>query len=155
MKILIDTRIISLALKHPFLTPLDPEYELSVRASGFVRKIVENHSLLVSSQLGAEIYHVLTMRGKRLPKEKAKELMEDLLSQNFVSYREITKRILQKAIKLSTATGIHIWDFLVVVPFEGEAQKIYTMDPHFLNKEFSRLAEVENPIGVWKVEGEK
>jgi hypothetical protein len=54
---------------------------------------------------------------------------------------------------LSKQTGIHIWDFLIYLPFEREVEKIVTTDPHFNISFFKQQVLIENPIGIWKKEG--
>jgi len=72
-----------------------------------------------------------------------------------VEYSDIQKNMLIKARELSAETGIHIWDFLVGIPFVNEIETIYTTDPHFNNKRFTEWARIENLLGIWKTEGEK
>ncbi len=153
--ILIDTRIWSLALKSAYFTKGTPEYELGIIADELVDTTLGNDKILMSSQLVAEIYHVTTSRGIKIPKEDVQTTLNNLLRSNHVNYKEITTEVISEAIKLSIESGIHIWDFLVILPFRGKIDKIYTMDPHFRDCKDLRLAPVENPLGIWKVEGEK
>lgn len=57
--------------------------------------------------------------------------------------------------QFSAESGIHIWDYLVSHPFEDGIDKIYTLDPHFQHRDFQNIAQVENPIGPWKTEGQE
>jgi predicted nucleic acid-binding protein len=153
MRILIDTRIWGLALKSPYYTDADSVKELSVQAKAFVSEHLQNDILCISSQLLAEIFHVLTERGRKIPKSKAEELVRDIAQESEAIYRNPDKLIFQEAIELSRKTCIHIWDFLIVLPFKGEVERIYTMDPHFKSCKELQIAQVENPIGVWEGEG--
>lgn len=153
--ILIDTRIWVLALKSPFLQASDPEFQLAGQAQAFVSHCLQSrHQLLLSSQLLAEVFHVMTQRGRRVRAEQAARLVGDLLLHRPSSYRSTTKRTFRKSLDLSSHSGVHIWDYLVVLPFEGHIDHIYTMDPHFQDPSFTRLAAVSNPLAVWKAEGE-
>jgi len=46
----------------------------------------------------------------------------------------------------------HIWDYLIVLPFENDINRIITMDPHFNHPTLSSIAKIENPINIWKSE---
>ena len=156
MKILIDTRIWSLGLKAPFLEKNDPHMRLATQAASFLKKTLNrNTDLLFSSQLIAEIYHVLTQRGKKMPPNQAKLLIGDLLERGGTLYRPISQATFLNAMGASAASGIHLWDYLVVLPFEDMLDRIYTMDPHFRHASFQTLCPIENPLGIWKTEGQK
>lgn len=154
-RILIDTRIWSLALKNPFISEESQGKDLYVQAAKFVDEAINREEILLSSQLIAEIYHVLRFRGKKVDKEKALELTLDILDDEKVDFRNVEEEHIREALRLSTITGIHIWDFLVVLPFRGEIDTIYAMDPHFRDCKNLQLAPIENSLGIWKVEGER
>lgn len=152
---LIDTRLWALAWKYPFMPSSDPAFRLAGRAHEFLRgKTSSQNRILISSQLAAEIYHVLTKRGRRLAPDQAAALLNELLGRKLVIYRHITQRVFERAMETSSKSGIHIWDYLVVLPFEGEVEVIYTMDPHMRDATFRQIGRVENPLGIWKTEGE-
>ena len=155
MRILIDTRIWGLALKAPYYADADPVKDVAAKAEMFVRLSAKEHTVCLSTQLVAEIYHVLTARGKKLAKRKAGVLVNDLVRSPKVVYKSVGISAVQQALMLSAQTGVHIWDFLVVLPFQDELDKIYTMDPHFKNCKALQIADVENPMGIWTVEGRK
>lgn len=153
-QILIDTRIWVLALKLPLFKETDFDYPLSIKARECVDENLKNNGILISSQLASEIYSVLTTRGRKLPSAQAAKLVKDILERENVTYKVISIEVFKRAMDLSAESGIHIWDFLVVLPFEGEIDLIYTMDPHFRDKSLNQIAKIENPIGVWKKEGQ-
>ena len=153
MKTLVDTNIYVLALKHPIITTDSPDYQLSIKAKVVFRDTLNNDDVLISGQLVAEVYHVLTQRGKKMPPDKAYIYIQDILRRDNVTFKGITKKVYRKALKFSAKTKIHIWDFLVVLPFEGEIDRVLTMDSHFQDERLSQIAPVENPIGVWRTEG--
>jgi predicted nucleic acid-binding protein len=155
MKILIDTRIWGLGLKFPFMQVDDPVVRHAQAAQSFLKKMLrKDASILFSSQLIAEIFHVLTQRGTRVQPDQALRLISELLSRAKSLYRPISENVLTRCIQLSAASGIHVWDYLVVYPFEDGIDKIYSMDPHFQHKDFVGLAQLENPVGPWKTEGQ-
>lgn len=156
MKILIDTRIWVLALKAPFLEKNDPQMRLAARAAAFLKRTLNgNTNLLFSSQLIAEIYHVLSQRGKKMPAAQARALITELLERGGAVYRPISQSIFLRAMDISAISGIHLWDYLVVLPFEETLDRIYTMDPHFQHPSFQTFCPVENPLGIWKTEGQE
>jgi len=54
------------------------------------------------------------------------------------------------AIKLSKESGIHIWDFLCVIPILDHISIAYTVDIHFTHEIFQKLGlKVRNPLGKW------
>lgn len=141
-RILIDTRIWVLAIKSAYFSKDNPDYELSIVADEVVDATLENETVLVSNQLVAEIYHVATSRGLNIPKDDVSTILNDLLRSNHVLYRELTKEVLREAIRLSSESGIHIWDFLVLLPFKGEIEVVYTMDTHFKDKVFTQMTSL-------------
>lgn len=153
-KILIDTRIWVLTLKKLFFDEGSRELALSERAENTVRSALDADNVLISSQLISEIFHVLTMRGRRIPKSQAVRFIADILDERKVIYRSISKEVAIESARLSEESCVHIWDFLVILPFRDEVDLIYSMDPHFRDCNQLQLATVENPLGVWKIEGE-
>ena len=154
-RILIDTRIWALALKAAYMERSDPDYGLAIQAKDLVSNALEREQLLMSAQLVGEIYHVATRRGLKVPPGDVVVYLDNLLSKKNVLSATTSKKALKRAMRLSVQHNLHIWDFLVAVPFEGNVDVIYTMDPHFRAPYFQGIAKVENPLGVWKVEGQR
>ncbi|MCS7264400.1 MAG: hypothetical protein NZ805_06170 [Armatimonadetes bacterium] len=153
MAILIDTRLLGLALKAPYYGEHHLVRPIAEQAQRFVREQVDSQVLAVSPQLLGELYHVLTERGLRITKTLAQQLVDDLLQGANIIYRSPDVAIIQEAIALSARTCVHIWDFLIVLPFRGILERIYTTDPHFLSCKNLQVAPVENPLGLWVTEG--
>jgi hypothetical protein len=62
----------------------------------------------------------------------------------------------KEAYMLSIRSNIHIYDYLVVLPFKGEVEEIYSSDQHFQNPDFTYIATVINPLENWvTVEGRR
>ena len=154
-RILIDTRLWALSLKVPFLAEHDPVLEQAVKARNFVSSVLENDDLLFSSQLVAEIYHVLTQAGNEIPDDQARRLIGDLLERRGTIYRPISEAVLNQCMDLSARSGIHLTDYLVVYPFEDVIDRIYTMDPHFQHASLMSVALIENPLGIWRTEDQE
>ncbi len=154
-KIVIDSRLWALGLKAPFLAKHDPAIPYASTAQAFLRKTIkEQHHLLFSSHLVSEIYDSLTQTGNAIPADQANAFLAELLSQKDAIYRPVSEAALLRCAGLSASSGIHIWDYLVVFPFEDSIDIIYTIDPHFQHTTFQELARIENPLGVWKTEDE-
>ncbi len=63
---------------------------------------------------------------------------------------EVKKRHYREALRLSSLSGIHIWDFLCIIPLKGLMDIAYTNDRHFHHPTIkSLIPKVENPIGKW------
>ncbi|MBL7073647.1 hypothetical protein ISS37_00195 [candidate division KSB1 bacterium] len=153
MRVLIDTRLWGLALKVPYYDDKDPVKEYALQADHFIRERLEQDLICVTTQLLAEIHHVLTTRGRKLPSSDAEVVVKEILDSERSIFRNPNKDTILQALRLSTKCDIHIWDFLLVLPFKGELDRIYTMDPHFRECKHLQVAPVENPLGVWRLEG--
>jgi hypothetical protein len=133
MRIVIDSPLWALGLKAPFLSAHDPILTTATAAQSFLRETLKkNWDLLFSSQLLAEIFEELTRKG--------------------TVYRPISQNVMERCVNLSGVNNIPVWDYLIAVPFEDQIDRIYTIDPHFEHSSLSGLAEIENPLGVWKPE---
>ncbi len=63
---------------------------------------------------------------------------------------EIGKRHYREALKLSNLSGIHIWDYLCIIPLKGIIDAAYTNDKHFLHPTIKNLLpKIDNPVGKW------
>lgn len=153
MGIFIDTEIWSFAQKKPVKSKFNDGYEEALemhsKSKEFLLQNIDKEILMSYHQI-AEIYHVLAYRGFRLPISFVQEYVRNLLqAENIIKY-EVTRERIEDAIEASKRSGIHIWDFLCVLPVSHDLDIIYTCDQHFLHDEFKRLkAEIINPIGEW------
>ena len=155
IRILIDTGIWGLGFKAPFLAAQDSVFQDATEAQTFLRTTLEtNAELLFSSHLLAEIYHVLTASGNQIPSDQAKRLIDDLLARRGTLFRPVTQAVLSRSLYISGTSDIPVWDYLVALPFEDTVDKIFTIDPHFQHPSLAGLAQIENPLGIWKSEGE-
>lgn len=134
---------------------LDSDYNLDTQAKIFLINTLKNDQILMSAQLLNEIYHVTTTRGLRIPSTDVMIYLNDILTKENIIFIPTTIEDVKRCFNLSSQYNTHIWDFMVVIPFENDIDIIYTMDPHFQNSYFKKIAIVENPLGVWKVEGKK
>jgi predicted nucleic acid-binding protein len=151
MRIVIDTPIWSLGLKAPFLSRHDATLETATVAQNFLRETLKkNYDLLFSSHLLAEIFEELSRKGNQIPADQSERLISDLLLRQGTLYRSISQSIMARALQLSVTNHIPVWDYLIALPFEDQIERIYTIDPHFEHPSLATLAEIENPLGIWK-----
>ncbi len=153
MRTLIDTRIWVLALKRAVYPEGSPERDLGEKAQALVRRVSVEADLRFSPQLVAEIYAVSVGRGRRLRPGVVTRYLETVLAVSRVRFEGITPEQVRWAMASSREAGVHIWDFLVVAPFRHRLDRLLTMDPHFRHPAFADCGRVDNPLGVWKVEG--
>jgi predicted nucleic acid-binding protein len=153
MGIFIDTEIWSFAQKKPveskFTNGYEDALEMHSKSKEFLLQNIDREILMSYHQI-AEIYHVLAYRGLRLPISFVQEYVRNLLqAKNIIKY-EVTCEHVEDAIDASKRSGIHIWDFLCVLPVSQGLDIIYTCDQHFLHDEFKGLnVEIINPVGEW------
>jgi hypothetical protein len=156
MTIFIDTELWIFAKKIPdrsnFQTQLEYDKALNLhqKASEFLKKqIIENEISMTNHQI-CEIFHALAYRGKKFPKNVASKYCNQLLSSKFMNWFQVLYKHVKKAIEISTKSGIHIWDYLCVLPLYNEVEILYSCDEHFKHKSFQSLGpKVENPLNIW------
>ena len=154
--VFIDTCIWSLAYKIPRKNRFkgEEEYkealELHIKASEFLKKNLEDNIIYMTYFQVMEIFHVLGFRGTKLQLKIAKSITDYILKSPKIVKVEIPPTIYKKCLELSAETGIHIWDFLCILPLKDLIDKAYSMDKHFQHKVFKELGiHVENPFGIW------
>lgn len=86
---------------------------------------------------------------------EAKESFIDMVEGEVIK-RAISYETVKEAYLLSIRSNIHIYDYLVVLPFRGEVEEIYSSDKHFQHSSFTSIANVINPLKGWiTIEGKK
>ena len=132
-----------------------PLADLARRAAEVVRGAIERDLLLFTPQLVAEIHHVTTSRVRPKPLATlVRDYLRAILSRRNTRFRPATRTHVDQALTLSAESGIHVWDYLVVLPWRGRVDRILTMDPHYRHAHFGAIARVENPLGLWRTEGQ-
>jgi hypothetical protein len=81
------------------------------------------------------------------PKE-ARGSFVDVVEEEYIK-KAITYEIVKEAYLLSINSNIHIYDYLVVLPFKGGGEVVYSSDPHFQHSDFTSIAKVINPLENW------
>lgn len=152
---LIDTRVWALALRAGVAPPGSALADLGERARRVVNRLRGDATVLFTPQLVAEIQHVATSRGAhRLPAQLAADYLVQLLADRRSRFRPASRRHVTQALALSVESGIHVWDYLVALPWMGDMDRLITMDPHYRHAHFSARCAVENPLGLWRHEGQ-
>jgi hypothetical protein len=144
-----------LALRAPLYPAGSGLADLAGRAAGIVESALAADVVLFTPQLVGEVHHVTTARVRpRMESSLVARYLRQVLGRRNVRFRDGGRLRTLAAIERSAASGVHVWDYLVALPWEGEIDRIVTMDPHYRHAHFTGLARVENPLGLWRTEGE-
>ena len=156
MLIFIDTEIWVFAQKVPDPShyPNELEYKKLMKihkhSNDFLRDQISKNDISMTYHQFCEIYHSLGFRGMKLPKKFVKTYCNQLLSSKFIHWYQISLEHIKKAVALSIKNGIHIWDYLCVLPLYKDVDILYSCDEHFKHSSFQSLGpKVENPIKEW------
>ncbi|MHA1371573.1 MAG: hypothetical protein ACTSWN_08545 [Promethearchaeota archaeon] len=156
MAIFIDTEIWVFAQKVPDPSKFQDGADFK-KASKFhseantflKQKISETEVCMTYHQL-CEIYHTLAFRGIKIPKDFVTKYCNQLLNSQFMRWFQVMESHVKKAVALSVKSGIHIWDYICVLPIQGDVEIFYSCDEHFKHDTFQALGpEIINPLGEW------
>lgn len=153
MDIFVDTELWVYALKRPDPRRVPPRElpgarRLHEAADRFLAECRDRDRIHTTLHQVSELYHALAFRGRRLPPAWAREFCVEFMRAADLHATEPAH--VERALEMSQRSGVHVWDFLCVVPLQGHVERIYTCDRHFLSSEFKELrAPVENPVGHW------
>jgi len=158
LNVFIDTEIWAFAYKEPKreLFASDEDFKKAVRyhatARSFLEEKLTKDRIYMSTHQLAEIYHVLSYRGIKLPKQTAKTIINSIIRSDRVVIVDVKRAHFNEALERSVRSCIHIWDFLCIIPVKDKVDVAYSMDKHFLHREIRSLVpRVENPIGEWRI----
>jgi hypothetical protein len=156
MSICIDTEIWTFAQKVPDPSKFTDksEYNKALRihkkASGFLNQKISESDICMTNHQLCEIFHSLAFRGMKLPHEYVSKYCNQLLSSKFMHWYQVSENHVKQAINYSIKSGIHIWDYLCVLPLYNDVKVIFSCDDHFRHDTFRSLGpKIENPIGEW------
>ena len=152
---MVDTEIWVFAKKRPLRSKFKSEGEYAkflkahVAAQEFFREVFPKLKIYMTAHQLAEIFHVLSFRGARVPLSESIRLVKLIVEDPGIVKVPVTCEHVRLAAELSAKTGIHIWDFLCILPVAGLVDVVFSCDKHFL--EIGRLlgVRVENPIPIW------
>jgi len=156
LNIFIDTQIWVYAFKKPRRKSFasKEEFEEASRihdkASRFVRDALLNHVIYITTHQLAEIFHALAFRGVRMNRSEALSITEKLMRSSRTVLVEVKRKHYKEALRLSNLSGIHVWDYLCILPLKNMIDIAYTNDEHFLHPTIkSLIPKIENPVGKW------
>lgn len=156
MTIFIDTEIWIFAQKIPDAAFFQDESEyqktlqLQQKSSNFLKKEIIKSEISMTNHQLCEIFHALAYRGKKSTKDFASKYCIQLLSSSFIHWYQVLDKHVIKAIEYSVKSGIHIWDYICVLPLYNDVDILYSCDDHFNHESFLSLGpKVENPLDVW------
>ena len=157
MNVFIDTQIWVYSFKKPLRVKFENEkaYEEAVLMHNTARKLVKdslvNHTIYLTTHQLAELFHVLAFKGVKMDKKDALEILEKISGSSKTVIINVKKKHYKKALKLSNLSGIHIWDYLCILPLKGLIDIAYTNDKHFLHPTLkNQTPKLENPLGKWR-----
>ena len=149
--IIIDTGI----FEYAFVKPKEAEFfQLHQKANIWLRETLKKQDIdiLMGTYQIAEVAEVLRKVGAS---QKARGSFIELAEKRF-SKRAISYEVVKEAYVLSSKSNVHIYDYLVVLPFKGEVEEIFSPDRHFQHPDFKSIANVTNPVENWViVEGKR
>lgn len=156
MAIFIDTEIWVFAQKIPDSSKFQGNADFKKaskihgEASTFLKqKIGESKVCMTNHQL-CEIYHALAFRGMKIPRDFVSKYCNQLLDSQFMRWFEVMESHVKNAVDLSVKSGIHVWDYICVLPIQDEVEIFYSCDEHFKHDTFQALGpEIINPLGEW------
>ncbi|MHA1521743.1 MAG: hypothetical protein ACTSRK_16305 [Promethearchaeota archaeon] len=159
-KVFIDTEIWSFALKNPTSQQVEVTPSLKVnhvKANDFLVNCLTNFDIFISTHQLTEIFHVLAYRGKKLSKEDAQDYITTLIDSENIFIIPTQLKHIQKSMSLSVQSGVHIYDFLCVLPIISKVESLYSCDTHFTTPIFESFKipisnlkiPISNPLDVW------
>ncbi len=154
--IFIDTQLWIFAQKMPKKERFRNEkdylqmVEFHQGSKNFLTQKIQTEDIgMTNHQLG-EIFHALAYRGDKLNLDFSKKFCLQLLNSESIHWYLVTNEDLIECINLSGDSGIHIWDYLCVLPLLRDILEIYTCDIHFQNESFQKFGKpIKNPLNQW------
>jgi len=152
---LVDTEVWSLAKKRPVRSRFgsEAEYERALKMHVACRKFFEEEfdkvRVYMSLHQVAEIFHVLSFKGSRLPTEKALKIVTEIFRDSKIVKVPVSAEHVKESVRASKETGIHVWDFLCFVPVKNYVSVVYSLDVHFLKICEMYGKELVNPAEEW------
>lgn len=143
--ILVDTNIWHFAM----VKPIEKEFlEIHKRANSFLLSALTDESIrmALSSYQVAEVLEVL--RRSHVDPNTRMKLLADFKTRKFY-VTDLSFSAVKEAVKDSSESGIHVYDYLVAYPLKGVVTRIYSADDHFQHSHFVKMAEVVNPLLPW------
>ncbi len=135
MKAFVDTELWSSAKKKPVRSKFRSEEEFNLalevhrRATEFFRDVFPSLKVYISFHQLVEIFHVLAFRGLRVPLREVLAIVEHIMEDGSIVKVPITAEVVREALRESSETRIHVWDFLCFLPVRNFVDTIYSSNP--------------------------
>lgn len=156
MNIFIDTQLWIYAFKKPqrggFASREEYEEALLMhrKANKLIRDALVSHVIYLTTHQLVEIFHALAFRGVKIDRKEALDIVEKISESSKTVIVEVKRRHYKEALRQSSLSGIHVWDYLCIIPLKGMINTAYTNDKHFLHPSIKSLVpEIINPLGKW------
>lgn len=149
-RVFIDTELWNYAIKKPKDNVDSVAKNRYLLASSFLKERFKKDHIYISNHQIAEMFHVFSFRGSRIPIVTTRTYLENLGNMENITVIEVDALHIKNAMKLSQESGVHIWDFLCILPVLDHVEIIYTCDSHFQSRTFEDFGKpIENPLGDW------
>ena len=156
MRVFIDTEIWIFSKKKPKSEKFSKESDFQnankfhEKAIKFLKNQISQNEIFMTYHQLCEIFHILGFRGMRIPLDNVQRYCFQLLTSEFIIWHQNTIKHVNKALDMSLQSGIHIWDYLCVLPIYKEIDVMYSCDVHFKHESFKSLGpKIENPLNMW------
>jgi len=156
MNVFIDTQIWVYAFKKPKREKFDSKEDYDVaagmhnKAKSLIQEALTRHTIYITTHQLAELYHALAFRGVKLNVKEALNIVENIINSTRTVIVEVRRKHYREALRLSSLSHIHIWDYLCIVPLKDSIDVAYTNDKHFLHPTIKGLVpKIENPVNIW------
>jgi len=152
---MVDTELWSIAKKKPLEERFSSkeEFEKAMKMHLKAREFFSNEfpslRVYMSNHQLAEIFHVLALRGLRVPFEEPLRIVMGIMEDNSIVKVPVNIEDVSKALKESVETGIHVWDFLCFLPVKDFVDAVYSADSHFKVIGKRHGVKVINPLQYW------
>ncbi len=143
-QVLIDTNIWHFA----FVKPKEDEFvEIHTLAKDALEELLtdRNVRVVMSAYQAGEIIEALRRSG--VDQKTREGLIKDYGTGKFF-VKDLSFDAVKDALKDSTSSHIHIYDYLVAYPLKNIVERIYSADDHFQHEHFG-YAELINPVMPW------
>ncbi|RSN71714.1 hypothetical protein [Candidatus Methanodesulfokora washburnensis] len=84
----------------------------------------------------------------KAPREEVANIVLAILKDGDIVKVPLLQRHVEEAIKESTTSGIHVWDYLCFLPVKDYVDTIFSCDFHF-QKIGGYKVKVVNPLNLW------
>ena len=158
MRVFIDTELWIFSRKVPdpskFMdsSKYEKMKEIHNLSNSFFSERLQKDEILMTHHQLCEIYHALAFRGLKIPKKDAIEFCNKLIDRSFITLYNNSIEDIKRSFELSTESGIHIWDYLCILPLYKDVDLLYSCDKHFQHSTFRSLGVIiENPLNEWLI----